>query len=190
MPRQQYYLNPFQSRHDKGIQDTQIRYEAKPNCQVATLQTLPYIEDTSTLLIDGHCSSNQPGLASDGPGAQGQHNPEVIQLPALSNMLIVRLPKTHIKIRLLGCYGGIVMARFLAIALGLNDFHQIAVGGYTESVFGNDDPNGRMKINLDRGVVDNTHNSVYVRWFNNHGQWIAKPNVQSNPALYNPAFPT
>ncbi|MEQ9371384.1 MAG: hypothetical protein RIG63_20510 [Coleofasciculus chthonoplastes F3-SA18-01] len=188
MPRQQYYFYPFGNIFDLTIQDTKDKYSRKNNCTIIkAIHQLQHIEDSSTLLIDGHCGESHDLIAShfedDVPNKQ-VIKAGVLALTKLNN----NLPKNHIKIRLLGCYGGIKAAPEIARLLGtICGYQSIVVGGYSKSVFV--DPKSRHIINLpDRDPIENSTNSGYVLWYNSQGTSVAKPNVQSDPNEYNPHF--
>ena len=192
MPRKQYYYNPFESRDDKEIKDTEDKYAGKANCRVIKLVDLKYIEATSTLLIDGHGAAGTGAIVSKKSGGGIE---EVKVGTLFSQLKNNQLGADHVKIRMLGCYCGIgkdqnpSFAAQLAYLLGsVAKYSMICVGGYTVGVF--TDPNSRALLDLDDGPVENTSKSGYVRWYDGKKNLVEKPSVDSDPNAYNPAFPS
>ncbi len=182
--RQQYYLDPF-SKPIKITDSSRDRYVPKETCTIIkNIRDIAHIEDTSTLLIDGHSGKNVDILANAFSNAT-----ETYTGVKLAMVLQPYLPKTHIKIRLLACHGGTLLARNLAIWLARFGYRNIAVGGYMTTTW-----SGKTHRTLiDDGIKEpweNFTNSGAVRWYNGSGNLITKPAVISNSSLYNPAFPT
>lgn len=184
MGRKQYYFNPFQSRDDKEIASTLEKYTQKSDCTIVNSDDeLGKIEDDATLLIDGHAKAGEPALYSK----KADHSAETIKASTLAMRIQTKLPKSHIKIRVLACWGGSnapqhtvgaagsSFACALAFWLGQFQFRKIAVGGYLHGTFTYG--KGRTLINLEDGVVENKHDSGYVRWYGDGGAVIVKPSV-------------
>jgi hypothetical protein len=170
---------------DMTLAGNRDKYVSKMNCRdITRWDDLKHIELTSTLLIDGHCSSNSAVISSHAKGGNE------IRVADLASLLGPRLRREHHLIRLLGCEtgspptGGQCMASLLATWLGNWEFQNIHVGGYTRIVF--HAKGYRAVINNDV----NTTNSGNVVWFDRLGNLATKPNIQSDYSEYNPYFGT
>jgi hypothetical protein len=202
---EQYYLNPFKTRKDKGMMDTEAKYAAKTNCIVITPDDLPTIGCFSTLLIDGHGAAGNENIAADLDDRGTTH--EVMSDVQLAMLLYGTperqplLPTTHVRIRLLGCYtaatggSGTCMARGLAQWLGHFGYNNIAVGGYLyqtwsfthgERTMVTLPEDVRLKLRRPHPIVENFTRSGFVVWFDARGQARQKPACEP----YDPEFPT
>lgn len=183
----QYFICPFPVYDD--VVRTQInKYTLKKNCTIVKSfhNALKNVEDDATLLIAGH------GVEGGDEISNGLTDHRRLWLiPEGLAQLISKvwlLPTTHRKIRLLGCECS-AFARKLALALEAYD--NVAVGGYVDSMNydGHDPKTGRgsnltqidfgppIGIRLFTKAQILSQNLERVEWYNNKGQKIAKPDL-------------
>ncbi|WP_299946895.1 hypothetical protein [uncultured Microbulbifer sp.] len=185
MSRKQYYFDPF----DTPIPSTDSaldKYAEKANCTVIkNIEDLKYIENSSTLVIDGHSGKGIDIFAS-----AFQNPKQRFSGMQLATRIQAKLPKGHFKIRLLACSGGTAVAPAMAKWLGNFGFKNIAVGGYMHTVWHGS--GHRSLIDDDKHDLpwENTTNSGAIVWFDCKGKKTVKPEVKSDPETYNPAFPS
>ena len=189
MSKKQYYLDPFNTAMPATDSARDV-YHGKSNCTVIKdIGDLQYIESTATLLIDGHSARNADVLASAFENAKQTYRAVQLAIKLTGTSKSKRLPKTHILIRLLACYGGTKFAAELAYFLGLFGYKHIVVGGYLYSVWQGSGHRTLIQKTEDM-PVENTTGSGNVVWYNNKRVKVSKPVLNSNPQAYNPGFPT
>jgi hypothetical protein len=199
----QYYLVPWEPIADVAIKITRASYALKQNCVMClstTANVLSGVEDDATLLIDGHGSTSDPfTIEADVPSPNPLAPAPVRAHRTCAQLAILisefwKLPKTHVKIRMLSCHG-FGFARNLAIELGkdapefgrVGPYQSIVVSGYLHSVStgaGRSPVTGRgtnaMIINDEfkfKGDVDLPENQR-ILWFNGNGDVVTKPQFQ------------
>lgn len=180
--RKQYYFFPFSVHTDQGIDFTTRKYTLKTNCDVLSSPivdgALSAVESYATLLIDGHgtrdCSTK---ITADVFGYDFGY-PIVKLAYMIANAW--RLPQSHVKIRMLSCWGGVSgVASGLAKELATQGYDNIRVAGYTGSV-----QNGVYESGTGRGsnpviLPDGKpgYEKSRVRWFDGNGNLVDKPDV-------------
>jgi hypothetical protein len=178
--RRQYYLDPFPVQDDPGLANTRRKYDLKTNCTVigtpAPENALAGVEDDATLLIDGHGTTERTDVITADFGNLTLGRPVVNLADLIATWW--RLPTTHVKIRMLSCWG-FGFARNLAIELGGRGYDNICVAGYTGTVktLAYDPATGRG-----RNPVVTDDDEYYcgkdrVQWFDRNGNVVAKPDV-------------
>jgi hypothetical protein len=218
---QQYYYNPFAqiTVHDGAVRDTIKKYQKKTNCTFikteynvktkagvrhgsSEKQPLAGIEVDSTLLIDGHGNWTASRISVKTrskylPGDRGWLRITVDDL--VTQLIFDGLPKGHVRIRLLSCYGGGLnpedaihdrsqaaapFAKVLAMKLGPTH-PNIVVGGYTGSVWvppkGGHNEVFLKKVDDSETVPARDHRDEVnmddrmIKWFNASGTQVEKP---------------
>lgn len=185
LAHKQYYIVPWSPCPDPAVKITMGSYSLKSNCTIVdptTTAALAGVEDNATLLIDGHGSDDDPTtIEIDYNGKPAKRN-----IVAMGQLIadFWQLPKTHVKIRMLSCWGK-GFAKNLAVRLYNNHQYQsIAVAGYHHKVSsgaGRSPKTGRgtnaMVIGGDfkyKGDED-LPEKERISWFNGLGQVIDKP---------------
>ncbi len=189
----QYFVCPFPS-YDSVVGASVRKYGLKENCTSVTPfhRALEDVEREATLLIAGH------GVEGGEEISNGKAPPERLSLTVAGLAQLIskvwKLPRTHVKIRMLGCECN-GFARKLAEALEAYD--DVAVGGYVDSVNGDafDDTTGRgsmlsqvdfgepMGIRLFTKEQMASAGIERIQWFNNKGVKIDKPDFPKLIAL-------
>lgn len=179
--RRQYYLDPFPLHHDDALNTTRRKYQAKVNCTVIATppgeNALAGVEDYATLLIDGHSSTERSNVIEAALTNDLQVGRDVVNLADLLQNWW-RLPTTHVKIRMLSCWG-FGFARHLAVELWSRGYHDIRVAGYTGTVqvgaFDAQTGRGRNPVRTDD--EEYYYGKDRVQWFDGHGNVVDKPDV-------------
>jgi hypothetical protein len=180
----QYYIVPWSPCDDPGIAITKASYRRKENCTIcdpAAGNALSGVEDDATLLIDGHGTTDDPLQISAQVGQVMATRSAVALATLISEFW--KLPKTHVKIRMLSCHG-VGFARNFAVALGGRKYNSIVVAGYLHNVStggGRSSKTGRgtnamvvndeFRFKGDEGFPENQR----IAWFNHRGEQVAKP---------------
>jgi hypothetical protein len=178
--RQQYYLDPFPVHSDLALGSTRKKYVAKTNCIViptpAGENSLANVEDYATLLIDGHGTTERPNVIEAMLGEVWLGRDVVNLSDLLQNCW--RLPTTHVKIRMLSCWG-FGFARNLAIELGRRGYNHIHVAGYTgkAKVGAYDSATGRGRNPVETPDDEHYCGKDRVQWFDASGHVVNKPDV-------------
>lgn len=178
--RRQYYLDPFPTHTDTAIALTKKKYQLKTNCYVFGSPLLENglgnVENVATLLIDGH------GFERDPTTIVADFRTTTLGYPVdkLGDMIANywRLPKGHIKIRMLSCWG-YGFARQLAIKLGTQGYDRIHVAGYKGPVKTGvyDTKTGRGRNPVQIGDDEYNYEKTRIEWYDRHGNIVPKPDV-------------
>lgn len=183
--RKQYYLDPFPINTDPAIATTRKKYALKSNCTVLPNPLfengLAQVENHATLLIDGHGLETDPTtieVAFHGTSLKRRYE-------NLADLIANwwRLPKQHVKIRMLACWG-YGFARQLAMELaGTHGYASICVAGYKYSVAVGvyDLKTGRgpnpARVPTGPGEEELSYDKSRIAWYNGQGEEVAKPDV-------------
>lgn len=180
--RRQYYLNPF-GKGDEALRLSQKKYTLKEQVNATVIERpvphcLASVEGYATLIIDGHGfreNELQNVISSAESGGDTLSDAALAELVSET----WKLPKSHLKIRMLACWG-FGFARLFSIQLGKKGYDSICVAGYLGKTSpGSWEPaTGRGRVEVDR---DDGEGGQYgkdrVVWFDSKGNQCAKPDV-------------
>ncbi len=173
MPQQQRFWCPFYPTEDAALKNGLAKYAEKKHCKVlAPLaeNSLSDMTSDETLIIHGHSKADSLVL-TESQGAQGK----AITIPvAIQWLVYAGLPKTHVKIRVLGCETR-AFAEYLAYELGKLGFDKIVVGGYNHKIFVGSGHRTLVWDPKNDWPEPNTTNSGNVIWYDSKGKATTKP---------------
>jgi hypothetical protein len=185
----QYFLCPF-STYDTVVGTQVAKYRLKTNCTTVRpfYESLNKVEDDATLIIAGH------GVEGAEEISNGMKDASRLSYTAAGLAQLIskvwQLPTTHRKIRLLGCECA-DFAKKVAVALPTYD--NVAVGGYIDEMNwdGYNAKTGRgsgiLQIPPEKegGTITLLSKEQMisggmqrVKWYNNKGAEISKPDLQ------------
>lgn len=182
----QYFVCPFPV-HDSVVAMQVKKYGLKANCTTIKPfhKALEGVEANATLIIAGHGVEGGAEISN----GLAKHQRLWLTAEGLAQLIskVWLLPKTHGKIRLLGCQ----CAGFASkVALALEGYDSVAVGGYVDDKNGDgfDEKTGRgsgfSQVDLSQyglGIRLFTKQQIlekeldWIQWFNNKGKQVNKP---------------